>query len=66
MFELRRNKLSALAVLAFGVLVMHEPMSSARWIGFALVWAALLVLIAESLVTARRSRRDPLPVHAAV
>jgi chloramphenicol-sensitive protein RarD len=57
--------LTPILQLAFGVLVMHEPMSSARWIGFALVWAALLVLIAESLVTARRSRRDALPVHAA-
>lgn len=48
--------------LAFGVLILHEPMSAARWSGFGLVWVALVVLVTESLVAARRSRRADLPV----
>jgi chloramphenicol-sensitive protein RarD len=40
-----------------GVLVLHEAMPTGRWIGFALVWAALLVLVGESLLAGRRSRR---------
>jgi chloramphenicol-sensitive protein RarD len=36
-----------------GVAVFHEAMSAGRWIGFFLVWVALLVLTADSLVAAR-------------
>lgn len=32
-----------------GVAVQHEAMSPARWAGFALVWAALAVLVADGL-----------------
>lgn len=35
--------------LAIGVAVLHEPMSTARWVGFAVVWVALVLLIAESI-----------------
>ena len=54
--------LAPILQLAFGVLILHEPMSAARWSGFALVWVALVVLVAESLLAARRSRRADLPV----
>jgi chloramphenicol-sensitive protein RarD len=40
-----------------GVLLYHEPMTSARWVGFALVWAALVVFTAESLRNRRRQIR---------
>jgi chloramphenicol-sensitive protein RarD len=39
-----------------GVGVDHEPMSSAQWIGFVLVWIALAMVAAESLHAARRGR----------
>ena len=64
----RRLPLSVLGLLqylapvlqfAFGVLLFHEPLPPARLAGFALVWAALVLLSAESLRHARRSRRDP-------
>ena len=29
--------------MAWGVLVGHEPMPTARWLGFALIWVALAV-----------------------
>ena len=44
--------------LLCGVLLLGESMSGARWIGFALVWVALVVLTLDSLGAARRSRRQ--------
>ncbi|WP_245607343.1 EamA family transporter RarD [Pseudonocardia spinosispora] len=42
----------------WGILVAHEPMPGARWIGFALVWAALLLF---TLDLWRTNRRAPDP-----
>jgi chloramphenicol-sensitive protein RarD len=41
--------------LAIGLLVFHEPMPAARWIGFVLVWLALVVFTWDGL-RARRAR----------
>ncbi|MBA3232930.1 MAG: EamA family transporter RarD [Propionibacteriales bacterium] len=41
-----------------GVLVFDEPMPAVRWVGFSLVWVALLVLTIESLVASRH--RHPI------
>lgn len=38
---------------SIGVVILHEPMPTARWMGFVLVWAALLLLVHD----ARRSTR---------
>ena len=35
--------------MAWGVLVGHEPMPVGRWIGFALIWVALVVMTVGSL-----------------
>ncbi|GAB5898761.1 EamA family transporter RarD [Mycolicibacterium mageritense] len=40
--------------MAFGVLVGHEPMPVGRWIGFALIWLALVVMTLDAVRTARR------------
>jgi chloramphenicol-sensitive protein RarD len=40
-----------------GVVILHEAMPLERWIGFVLVWVALIVLTADMLVTGRASRR---------
>ncbi|GAA0598841.1 EamA family transporter RarD [Kutzneria viridogrisea] len=32
-----------------GVLVVHEQMSTASWVGFGMVWLALLVLVSDAL-----------------
>lgn len=37
-----------------GVWVLHEDMPPERWVGFALVWSALVILTVDALVTARR------------
>ena len=47
--------------LTWGVFVGHEPMPPARWLGFALVWLALMVFSADALWRARAtSGRDRL------
>ena len=40
-----------------GVLYFGESMSLGRWIGFALVWLALVILTAYGLRQARLARR---------
>ncbi|MBA8792809.1 chloramphenicol-sensitive protein RarD [Friedmanniella endophytica] len=45
-----------------GVLWFGEAMSTGRWIGFGIVWLALVVLTVGSLTAARRRRRAPLEV----
>jgi chloramphenicol-sensitive protein RarD len=42
-----------------GVLYFGEHMSPARWIGFALVWLALVILTADGIRRARSNRRTP-------
>jgi len=41
-----------------GVVVRHEAMPAARWIGFALVWCALIVLTADGLRHQQRTRAN--------
>ncbi|MBH0121817.1 EamA family transporter RarD, partial [Rhodococcus sp. CX] len=42
--------------MAWGVLVLHEAMPPSRWIGFSLIWVALVIYSADAL---RRARRAP-------
>ena len=62
----RRVPLTVIGLLQFvapviqfviGVWVLHEEMTPERWIGFALVWVALVILSADSIVASRRHRR---------
>lgn len=41
--------------MAWGVFVGHEPMPPGRWLGFALIWMALLVFTGDALLRARRN-----------
>ena len=43
---------------AFGVLVFHERMPPQRWLGFAIVWLALVILTVDGM----RASRTPRPV----
>lgn len=61
----RRAPLSIVGLLQFvapilqfsiGVWVLHEAMPVERWIGFGLVWIALVVLTVDQLVHAQRAR----------
>jgi chloramphenicol-sensitive protein RarD len=49
-----------------GVLVLHEAMPLGRLAGFVLVWIALLMLVGESLLVLRRTRRTSLVLSAAL
>jgi chloramphenicol-sensitive protein RarD len=46
-----------------GLLVQHEAMPASRWIGFLMVWAALIILSVDGLraARARRAGAAPLP-----
>ena len=46
-----------------GVGYFHESMSAGRWVGFALVWLALMIMTFSGLRTAARSRRDRLTME---
>ncbi|UAJ78703.1 EamA family transporter RarD [Leifsonia sp. ZF2019] len=41
-----------------GVFVLHEAMPPERWLGFGIVWLALVVLSADMILSARATRRD--------
>ncbi len=43
-----------------GVVILHEDMPPERWVGFALIWVALLVLTADMLASGRGPRRASL------
>jgi chloramphenicol-sensitive protein RarD len=43
-----------------GVVIVHEPMPLARWVGFGLVWIALIVLTADMLRASRVLRAASL------
>jgi chloramphenicol-sensitive protein RarD len=46
----------------FGVFIMHEAMPTERWVGFALVWVALVILTWDLAIHGRAARRAlPLP-----
>nr|BFF15377.1 hypothetical protein GCM10025699_66800 [Microbacterium flavescens] len=42
--------------LIVGVVLLHEEMPVTRWIGFAIVWLALIVLTVDVIVNSRRQR----------
>lgn len=61
----RRAPLTLVGILQFvapilqfitGAFLLGEPMPPERWVGFGLVWLALVVLTADSLRAARRGR----------
>lgn len=47
----------------FGAFVMHEPMPLERWIGFACVWASVL-LVSSDLLGRQLRRHRPIPPAA--
>lgn len=44
-----------------GVLILREPMPPERWVGFGLVWLALIVLTTDMIVAGRAQRRPIVP-----
>ncbi|WP_353114285.1 EamA family transporter RarD [Microbacterium sp.] len=63
----RRVDLSVVGMIQFvtpilqflvGWLLLHEEMPPARWAGFAIVWVAVAVFVADVVLQARRGRRE--------
>ncbi|GLZ30597.1 putative RarD protein [Lentzea sp. NBRC 105346] len=52
--------LAPILQFAWGVFVMHEPMPASRWIGFGLVWLALLVFTLDAVRNSRRRLLAPV------
>jgi chloramphenicol-sensitive protein RarD len=44
--------------MSWGILVGHEPMPAARWVGFILIWLALAVFTVDAVVRTRSTRLD--------
>jgi chloramphenicol-sensitive protein RarD len=54
--------LTPLLQFLFGVFIMHEAMPVERWVGFGLVWLALVILTFDLIQHGRAARRAlPLP-----
>ena len=49
---------------ALGVLVFHEEMTPAKWLGFSLVWVALVIFTGEALRHRRRQLRMSVEASA--
>ncbi|AQT80386.1 EamA family transporter [Mycolicibacterium litorale] len=47
--------------MTWGVVVAHEPMPTARWVGFGLIWLALAVFSGDALRRARRQQAAARP-----
>ena len=46
--------------MMWGVLVDHEPMPPLRWLGFAMIWAALAIFSTDALSRAYHRRTGTL------
>ena len=56
--------LAPILQFSVGVFVRHESVPFAEWIGFCLVWLALVVLTADGLRNRARSRAEQRVVAA--
>jgi chloramphenicol-sensitive protein RarD len=52
--------LAPIGQMLCGVLVFHEHQPSSRWIGFAIVWGALALLVTDAVRTFRAPSPDPV------
>ncbi len=50
--------------MTWGVVVGHEPMPPARWLGFALIWVALAVFTVDAVARSRRGAAGDAPVRS--
>lgn len=48
-----------------GVFVLHEAMPPERWLGFGIVWLALVILSVDMIVAARQGRRKAVELDVA-
>ena len=58
--------LAPILQFALGVLYFHEDMPTGRWVGFMLVWVALVVFTSEAITHHRRRQPGPCVEASAV
>jgi chloramphenicol-sensitive protein RarD len=46
--------------MTWGILVGHEPMPTARWLGFTLIWVALIIFSADAVFRTYHGRAGKL------
>ncbi len=65
----RRINLTVIGMIQFmtpimqfltGVFLLHEPMPAERWIGFVIVWIAVVIFMVDLVLAGRRHRRTRL------
>jgi chloramphenicol-sensitive protein RarD len=56
--------MAPIMILLLGVLVFHEKVAASRWVGFGLVWVALVVLAIDALSSTRPARIEAVPVQS--
>lgn len=49
----------------FGYLIMNEPMTTSRWVGFIIIWVAITVLIVDFVLRLRRTSPADAPAVVA-
>ncbi|MCW2944596.1 MAG: RarD protein superfamily transporter [Actinoallomurus sp.] len=54
--------LAPILQFSIGLLVQHEAMPASRWVGFLLVWGALIILTVDGLRAVRSNRRRGAPL----
>lgn len=50
--------ITPIVIFTFGVTIFHDSMSTSRWIGFIIVWVALLVFSVDAVRHAKKARND--------
>lgn len=55
--------LTPILTFLYGYFIMHEPMPAARWVGFIIIWVALVILVGDLVRRMRSKRRDYSEAH---
>jgi chloramphenicol-sensitive protein RarD len=50
--------ITPIVIFTFGVTIFHDSMSTSRWIGFLIVWVALLVFSVDAIRHAKKAGDD--------
>ena len=56
--------ITPIVIFTFGVTIFHDSMSTSRWIGFIIVWVALIVFSVDAVRHAKKAGNDRRSVLA--
>lgn len=55
--------LTPILTFLYGYFIMQEPMPAVRWVGFIIIWVALVILVGDLVRRMRSKRRDDSEAH---